>query len=98
MFLLCSDGFYHTMSPEEVGGVAQGQALWMQQYLKALGDLCRTRGETDNLTAVALARCASSCQPTQLMMSEETDYFLQVLVDVTQTHAPRKPGETERSL
>ena len=54
MFLLCSDGFYHTLSQEELDllGGGQPQENWMRRYLEELGRRCRQRGEQDNLTAL----------------------------------------------
>lgn len=54
--LLCSDGFYHTVASEEIhyaltfpGGKAE-----LQQNLLSLANRARIRGETDNMTCVAL--------------------------------------------
>lgn len=88
VFLLCSDGFYHTLELKELAYLEQGQARedWLRQYLAVLGRLCRQRGEQDNLTALALSCCQPSCGPTLLMETEQTEPVWQVLLDETQIH------------
>lgn len=54
--LLCSDGFYHALSPQMIHRsilAAQDRAQ-LQQQLEQLAAYCRMNGETDNLTAVLL--------------------------------------------
>jgi serine/threonine protein phosphatase PrpC len=55
-FLLCSDGFYHHVTEQELE-----DALWqehvkeeeqIERRLKEIGDACMKRGERDNLSAV----------------------------------------------
>jgi serine/threonine protein phosphatase PrpC len=55
-FLLCSDGFYHHITEQELE-----DALWqghvkeeeqIERRLKEIGDACMKRGERDNLSAV----------------------------------------------
>lgn len=91
VFLLCSDGFYHTLSQEELNQFSEGQPQenWMRRYLEELGRRCRQRGEQDNLTALAVSCCDSSCGPTLLMEPTETEAFLQVLADETRVYVPR---------
>lgn len=91
VFLLCSDGFYHTLLRDELEQLARGQAReeWLRQYLAALGSLCRQRGEQDNLTALALCCCDPSCGPTLLMDTEEAGNAWQVLTDETRVHTPQ---------
>lgn len=54
--LLCSDGFYHTVRPEELHAALAGPGTRadLQQQIWALADRARSLGETDNITAVAL--------------------------------------------
>ena len=86
-FLLCSDGFYHTLSPGELAGLAvpplRGAAV--QQELARLAALCRRRGEQDNLTAAALLCLPSACPPTASMEGRPEEEF-RVLLDLTQVH------------
>lgn len=88
LFLLCSDGFYHTLAPEELGQLwqtARGPRLPLE--LERLGGLCRGRGETDNLTAAALFCRASSCSPTAAMDgATPPGGGFRVLLDLEQIH------------
>lgn len=90
VFLLCSDGFYHTLSSAELGRLVgkEAQKRCLRPYLEMLGRQCRQRGEEDNLTALTLSLRDSSCSPTRLMEPSESEDFLQVLVDETQVCAP----------
>lgn len=54
--LLCSDGFYHTLRPEDLRLAltpARARSGW-QQTVTALAQAGRRSGETDNITAVGL--------------------------------------------
>lgn len=88
VFLLCSDGFYHTLEEPELAYLEQGQVRedWLRQYLAVLGRLCRQRGEQDNLTALALSCCRPSCEPTLLMEPGPAEPVWQILLDETQIH------------
>lgn len=85
MFLLCSDGFYHTLTESELRGLfrGQGQSSWLNGYLHDLGQLCRQRGEQDNLSALVISRCRSSCAPTQMMEETTGEKLFHVLSDYT---------------
>lgn len=56
LYLLCSDGFVHELSPEEIGSRLQATLLNSKDDLTHalcdLTELCKGRGETDNITAV----------------------------------------------
>lgn len=58
-YLLCSDGFRHQITSEEIGRFCSSQSCpeenSMQQSLIQLTEFCKARGETDNITAVLLA-------------------------------------------
>lgn len=55
-FLLCSDGFYHCVTDQELADVLRPG--WLQEErqaerrLKEIGDACMRRGEQDNLSAI----------------------------------------------
>lgn len=55
-FLLCSDGFRHKVSEEEIKGVLQPNILFDETTMKTtlidLTELNKQRGETDNITSV----------------------------------------------
>ena len=89
VFLLCSDGFYHTLEVEELAALypLRTDRERMRQHLAELGRLCRERGEQDNLTALAVACCDSSCRPT-LLLGEEDD-VPRFLLDETVVHSPQ---------
>lgn len=54
-FLLCSDGFRHTLYPNEIyGKIAVGGEEDMQQSLRELIDMAKYRGETDNISALLI--------------------------------------------
>ncbi len=58
VYLLCSDGFHHELSSDELcnailGGAAKGEA-GLTKALEKLVYLVMNRGELDNITAVAL--------------------------------------------
>ena len=58
LYLLCSDGFVHALSPQEMAGglsiqPGEGQ-LELAARLQALTECCKERGERDNITAVAV--------------------------------------------
>ena len=87
VFLLCSDGFYHTLLPQELARLALpplGGAS-VQLELARLGGLCRQRGEQDNLTAAALLCLPASSPPTASMEGGEEEGD-RVLLDLTQLH------------
>lgn len=58
VYLLCTDGFRNTLAPEELSagvnpsGLTEGVAL--TATLRSLAELAKSRGERDNITAVAL--------------------------------------------
>lgn len=58
VYLLCSDGFRHELSPEEmraqVYGGAGGDGEAMSRILEDLARTAMARGETDNITAAAV--------------------------------------------
>ena len=55
-FLLCSDGFRHKVSEQEIQGVLQPNLLLDESTMKTtlidLTDLNKQRGETDNITSI----------------------------------------------
>lgn len=57
-FLICSDGFRHEISPEEIYGRLSLQAApvqkQMQKGLEELTELNKDRQETDNITAILI--------------------------------------------
>lgn len=57
-FLLCSDGFRHVLSDEEIYETIIGENLYTEQAIaNCLGTMIRTnesRGETDNITAILI--------------------------------------------
>lgn len=58
-YLLCSDGFRHELSPEEIraaiyASVGKGDKN-MKKALEKLAQKAMSRGETDNITAVAIS-------------------------------------------
>lgn len=56
VFLLCSDGFRHKLSEEELLGILSSQVLTSEKIMKKslmdLVELNKERGETDNITAL----------------------------------------------
>lgn len=56
VYLLCSDGFCHELAEEELAGAlnpaAMGTQSVMQDAAFRLAELCKSRGETDNITVV----------------------------------------------
>lgn len=58
VFVLCSDGFRHEVSDEEIYGVLAPELLNNEQIIKKslsdLTELNKSRGETDNITAIAI--------------------------------------------
>ena len=58
VYLLCSDGFRHRLVPEELCtellSGAKGGTDAIRQRLLALIELCKQRGERDNISAVAI--------------------------------------------
>lgn len=58
VFLLCSDGFYHCVTDQELADILSPVQLreeaQMERRLKEIGDACMKRGETDNLSAVCI--------------------------------------------
>lgn len=57
-FLLCSDGFRHVLSDEEIYETIMGENLYTEQAigncLTTMVQLNESRGETDNITAVLI--------------------------------------------
>ena len=58
VFLLCSDGFYHELSDNELYGlfapiVMSGESV-MKNSLRDVTELVKRRGETDNISAVVI--------------------------------------------
>lgn len=54
-FLLCSDGFWHTVKTEEIAGTfapSQMREENIQRRLREIGEAAMRRGERDNLSAV----------------------------------------------
>lgn len=89
MFLLCSDGFYHTLSAGELAGLERESAAAMPIALENLGRLCRQRGETDNLTAAVLLCRGEGCPPTASMEGESREEDFRVVLDLRQIHTDR---------
>lgn len=58
LYLLCSDGLVHEMSPEELAERFQAVYLnskdAMTAALREATELCKSRGETDNITSVLI--------------------------------------------
>lgn len=67
LYLMCTDGFYHTLTDAELGELA-GQTYRddgdMRVYLESRFDLIQSRGERDNSTAL-LFRAGSSLWPAE---------------------------------
>ena len=61
-FLICSDGFCHEISHEEMlerlGPQACGDAMTMKQNCMDLTDLVKMRQETDNISMILLKTLA----------------------------------------
>lgn len=60
-FLICSDGFRHVIS---TGEIAEGMRLpsshhedLMRKRLEGLTELCKQRGEKDNITSIWIQVC-----------------------------------------
>ena len=53
-FLLCCDGFYHELTPQELGalGALEADRGLMGERLRRAAELAMARGETDNITAI----------------------------------------------
>lgn len=64
LYLLCSDGLVHEMSPEELAERFQAVYLnskdVMTDTLREATELCKIRGETDNITSVLIKTWESS--------------------------------------
>lgn len=86
LYLLCSDGFVHELSSNEMEDRLQPNILGAKDILtnelRDLTELCKSRGETDNITEVLLRADESeykAISPTlkslwaRLRKSEETD-------------------------
>lgn len=60
VFLLCSDGFYHELTDEELFGlfapVVMASEAAMKDSVREVTELVKTRGEVDNITAVLVKR------------------------------------------
>ena len=58
LFLLCSDGFRHVVSEEEIFAQLSPDNLWDEQTMKErliwLTELEKTRMEVDNISAVTV--------------------------------------------
>lgn len=91
VFLLCSDGFYHTLEVEELAALypLRTDREGTRRYLAELARRCRERGEQDNLTALTVACPDPACRPTLLL---EEDTAPQYLLDETVVHAPEDGG------
>lgn len=54
--LLCSDGFYHHITQQELADILDPGRLWEEaqipRRLREIGEACKKRGERDNLSAV----------------------------------------------
>jgi serine/threonine protein phosphatase PrpC len=63
IYLLCSDGFVHELADGEISQslspVVLGSSRAMQDTLIELTERCKARGETDNITAVAVKTAES---------------------------------------
>lgn len=88
--LLCSDGFYHTVAPEEAHQILShaGTRAEMNQYVRQLAVRARRMGETDNMTAVILrwdnapSRRESTVPlavPEMLPQADEMDFLAKVI-------------------
>ncbi|HEY4600290.1 MAG TPA: PP2C family serine/threonine-protein phosphatase [Cerasibacillus sp.] len=55
-YLLCTDGFYHKLSHDELIGYLQTEATEtdMKQAIQTLSEIVKSRHETDNISAVLL--------------------------------------------
>ena len=58
-YLLCSDGFRHKLSQEEIGAgiwqaAASGGKEQINEKLAEMARLCMSRGETDNITVAVV--------------------------------------------
>ena len=66
VYVICSDGFCHELTDEELAGAllyqAMGTADDMRRALVELTERCKARGEGDNITAVAV-KAAESAVP-----------------------------------
>lgn len=60
-FLICSDGFRHVISEREIeegmSSTSDYQEKWMRKCLKKLTELCKQRGEKDNITSIWVQVC-----------------------------------------
>lgn len=67
VYLLCSDGFVHELSPAELGEallpLRLGTREAMTETLTGLTETCKRRGETDNITAVLVKTRESGIAP-----------------------------------
>lgn len=68
LYLLCTDGLVHELSPEELEGTLAPLQLRgkerMTEALTCLTELCKDRGETDNITAVLISAEESQQDPS----------------------------------
>lgn len=66
-YLLCTDGFWHELSPEELkkrlSALVITEKHQMNSALWQLTELCKQRGETDNITAILIRASESSIKP-----------------------------------
>ncbi len=67
LYLICSDGFVHELLPDEIEDRLQPDILIskdvMTDVLQGLTELCKCRGETDNITSALLRASESECRP-----------------------------------
>lgn len=58
-FLVCSDGFWHHLTEDEIAGAFQegtAEGGWAKKRLRALAAKALRRGETDNISAIYLGQ------------------------------------------
>ncbi len=53
-FLLCSDGFHHEISPDEMKDVISRSLGSIEGALCSLTEMCKDRGEKDNISSVVV--------------------------------------------
>ena len=80
LYLLCSDGFIHEVSPAELEERLQPGCLRskeaMAAALQAVTQLCKNRGEADNITAILLnAEESGNAQPGRSGMEKLKQLF-----------------------
>lgn len=74
LYLLCTDGFVHEPSPAELEGRLRPAYLntkdGMTDALRELTELCKARGETDNITALLLRSTESRIRPKEGLLRQ----------------------------